>query len=49
MAVGTGFLTVLCCWLLFTGGTTAKWTGAIGLAALVVWVLVFRALYRRGY
>lgn len=49
MAVGTGFLTVLCCWLLFTAGTTEKWIGGVGLAALLIWALVFRTLYRRGY
>lgn len=49
LAIGTGLLTALCFWLLCTGGTTAKWIGGVGLAALVVWVFVFRTLYRRGY
>jgi hypothetical protein len=49
MAIGTGLLTALCFWLLFTGDTTEKWIGGVGLAALVVWVFVFRTLYRRGY
>jgi hypothetical protein len=49
MAIGTGFLTALCFWLLFTGGTTEKSIGGVGLAALVFWVFVFRTLYRRGY
>jgi hypothetical protein len=35
--------------MLFTGGTTEKWVGGLGLAALVVWVFVFQGLYRRGY
>jgi hypothetical protein len=49
IAIGTGFLTLLCFWLLFTGGATRTWIGGVGLAALVVWVFVFQALYRRGY
>lgn len=49
VAVGSGFLTLLCCWLLFTGGTTEKWVGGVGLVALVLWVFVFRMLHRRGY
>ncbi|WP_263090262.1 hypothetical protein [Curtobacterium sp. RIT-PI-V] len=49
MAIGTGFLTALCFWLLFTGAATEKWVGGVGLAALVAWVFVFRTLYRRGY
>ena len=34
---------------LITGGATWKRIGGVGLAALVVWVFVFQALYRRGY
>jgi hypothetical protein len=49
IAIGTGLLTLLCFWLLFTGDATGKWIGGAGLAALVVWVFVFQALYRRGY
>ncbi|WFR68011.1 hypothetical protein P9139_06565 [Curtobacterium flaccumfaciens] len=49
IASGSGVLTLLCFWLLFTGGTTAKWIGGLGLTALVVWVFVVQALRRRGY
>jgi hypothetical protein len=49
IAIGSGVLALLCFWLLFDGGTTERWTGGIGLAALVVWVFVFRTLHRRGY
>ncbi|MDN3477269.1 hypothetical protein [Curtobacterium sp. APC 4022] len=49
MGIGTGFLTALCFWLLFTGDATETWIGGVGLAALVAWVFVFRTLYRRGY
>ena len=49
VAAGSGFLTLLCCWLLFTGGTTEKWVCGVGLVALVLWVFVFRMLHRRGY
>lgn len=49
IAIGSGLLTALCFWLLITGHTSAKWIGGAGLAVLIVWVFVFRTLYRRGY
>lgn len=49
IAIGTGFLALLCCWSLFSGGTTERWIGGIGLVVLVGWVVAFRTLYRRGY
>lgn len=49
IAVGSGFLALVCCWLLATDGATEKWIGGVGLVALVIWVFVFQRLYRRGY
>ena len=49
IAIASGFLGVLFFWLLFVGNATEKWIGGFGLVALVVWVFVFRAMFRRGY
>jgi hypothetical protein len=49
IAIVSGLLTLLCCWALFTGDTAEKWGGGVGVAVLIAWGFVFRALYRRGY
>lgn len=49
IAIASGFLGLLFFWLLFDGSAAEKWIGGFGLVALVVWVFVFRAMFRRGY
>lgn len=49
IAIVSGVLAVACCWLLFTGGVAGKWIGGVGAAVLVLWVIVFQSLYRRGH
>lgn len=49
LAVVTGLLAGCCFVALFAGGSAGAWVGGSGLVVLVVWVVVFRVLYRRGY
>jgi hypothetical protein len=48
LAVLTGLLTALCFVAIFSGTPAVVWVGVGGLAVLVVWVIVFQLLYRRG-
>lgn len=49
LAVLTGLLAALCFVALFSGSTALIGIGIGGLVILVVWVVVFQLLYRRGY
>lgn len=49
LAVVTGLLAACCFVALIAGGSVGAWAGGSGLVLLVVWVVVFRVLYRRGY
>ncbi len=49
LAVVTGLLAGCCFVGLFAGTSAGAWVGGSGLVVLVVWVVVFRVLYRRGF
>jgi hypothetical protein len=48
-AVVTGVLALLCSSSVFSGGAVRAWIGGTGLIVLIVWVVVFQVLFRRGW
>jgi len=49
IAVVSALLALVCAWSLFGGAPFTWWIGAVGLTLLVLWVVIYGALYRRGY
>jgi len=49
IAVASGLIAVGFLLLLILGSAPLAWVGGIGLALVIIWVIVFVGLYRRGY
>lgn len=49
IALGSGVLAVVFALFLTVGSGSLVWVGGIGLALVIVWMVVFQLLYRRGY